>query len=123
LINVLGATRATGAPLDGGDVVFEDYCGVRLLNVEIKQDSTMPNYNLGTTRRSHIFYLCGGQSDSALLLARLVDKIIADNVQCARCRFAVDVAASVGVQVLNECQISGTAEHNTIIMRPRNVAH
>jgi hypothetical protein len=42
-IDVLGAARATGAPLDGGGVVFEDYCGVRLLEFEIKQDSMKLN--------------------------------------------------------------------------------
>jgi hypothetical protein len=84
-INVLGAARATGAPLDGGGGVFEDDYGVRLLEVEIKQDTTKPYYILDTTRGSHIFCLRGGQSDSALLLVRPVDNIIAEKVQLARC--------------------------------------
>jgi hypothetical protein len=46
-INVLGAARATGAPLHGGAFVFEDDCGVRLLEVEIKQDTTKQNYIVG----------------------------------------------------------------------------
>jgi hypothetical protein len=119
---VLGATRATGAPLDGGGVVFEDDCGVRLLVVEIKQDTTKPNYILGKTRSSHIFCLRGGKRDAALLLARPVDKIIADKVR-ARYLFAVDVAAPVGVRVCKDIRISGTAELKTIFTRPKKVAH
>jgi hypothetical protein len=89
-IDMLGAARATGAPFDGGGVVFEDDCGLLLLVVQITQHTTKPYHVLRTTRSSDIFCLCSGQRDAALLLARLVHKIFTEVMQRARCQFAVD---------------------------------
>jgi hypothetical protein len=122
-INVHCAARATGAPLDGSGVVFEDHCWLPLLVVEITQYTTKPYHVLDTTLSSDIFCLCSGQSDAALLLARPVHKIFTKLLQRARCRFAVYVAIPVGVRVCNECRLSSFTKHKTIIRRTSNVAH
>jgi hypothetical protein len=84
-INVLGAARATGAPIDGDGVVFEDQCWLPMLVVEIIQYTTKAYHVLNTTRSSNVLFLCSGESDAALLLARLVHKIFTKIMQCARC--------------------------------------
>jgi hypothetical protein len=119
----LCAARATGAPLDGSGVVFEDHCWLPLLVVEITQYTTNPYHVLSTTRSSDVFCPCSGQSDAALLLARPVHKIFTAIMQRARCLFAVDVATPVGVRVCNECRLSSSTMDKTIITRPRKVAH
>jgi hypothetical protein len=113
-INVLGAARATGSSLDGGDVVFDDHCWLPLLVVEITQYTTKPYHVLGTTRSSHVFFLCSGQCNVDLLLACPVHKIFTEIMQRVRCRSAVDVATPVGVRVFNECRISSSTTHKTI---------
>jgi hypothetical protein len=106
-IDMLGAARANGAPLDGGGVVFEDDCGLLLLVVQITQHTTKPYHILRTTRSSDVFCLCSGQRDVALLLARPVHKIFTEVMQRAKCLFAVDVATPVGVRVWSSFRASG----------------
>jgi hypothetical protein len=119
---MLGAARATGAPLDGGGVVFEDDCGLLLLVVQITQHTVKPYHVLRITRSSDVFCLCIGKSDAALILARPVHKIFTEIVQRARYRFAVDVATPVGVRVCNECLLSSSTKHKNIAAGPRQVA-
>jgi hypothetical protein len=121
-INELCAALAIGGPLDGSCVVSEDHCWLPLLVVEITHYTTKQYHVLGTTRSS-VFCHCSGQSEAALLLALPVHKVFTETMQRARCRLSVDVATPVGVRVCNECRLSSSTKHNTIIMRPRKVAH
>jgi hypothetical protein len=65
-INVHCAARATGAPLDGSGVVFEDHVWLPLLVVEITQYTTKPYHILGTTLGSDVFCLCSGKKGRSL---------------------------------------------------------